>query len=108
MRLLLLLVAALFGACSDDGPAPEAVPASSSSVAASCDECRTVAAGNAFQDGDTAVGVSRCDATSCEVSIAAPDGTETELDLAPGDALDVGAGWTVVDTGAAGLTLRPA
>lgn len=104
----MLVVAALFGGCADDGADGGVVTPSAPSVAAECDDCRTVAAGNAFQDGDTAVGVSRCDGTSCEVSIAAPDGTETELDLASGDTLDVGAGWTVVSTGAAGLTLRPA
>jgi hypothetical protein len=100
---LLLLLAALLASCADDGADPPAA-----AVTTDCPDCRTVAAGSGFQDGETAVGVTRCDGGTCEVSIAAPDGTETELDVGAGDVLDVGAGWAVVATGAAGLTIRPA
>ena len=112
-RLAAVVATVALGACTDEGGAggsggPGGSVAPSAVPTTACADCRTVAAGSAFQDGDTAVGVSRCDGTSCEVVVAAPDGSETELDVAAGDALDVGAGWIVVATGAPGLTLRPA
>ena len=99
MRRLALL-AALLAACSDDG-------ADAPDPSTDCDGCRTIGAGQAFQDGDTAIGVEACDGASCSITVLAADGSESDLHVAAGDAIDAGSGWTVVATGAAGLTLRP-
>lgn len=106
LALLLAAIAGLFGCQHVGGPSQPNDAPQPEDVA--CEDCRTVASGNAFQDGDTAIGVGRCDASSCRVVIANPDGTETGLEVAAGDTIDAGSGWTVVATDADGLTVRPA
>jgi hypothetical protein len=110
----MVAVALLATGCADDGgaggdgPAGGPLATSAPTEPAECADCRLVAPGNGFQAGDIAVGVTRCDGASCEVVLAEADGTETEVDLAAGDTLDVGDGWVVEGTGADGLLLRPA
>jgi hypothetical protein len=118
VRFIALLVAlfALLLACADDdsgggeggGSGGDGGAGAEASSTSACADCRTVAIGTELQAGDTSVGVLTCDDTTCAVSVAEPDGTETGLDLAVGDTLDAGAAWVVVATGTAGLTLRPA
>ena len=107
MRFLAVVIAWLASlvGCNGGGGSATDVPGAG---VGGCDDCRTVASGNAFQDGETAVGVGRCDPTSCRVVVADPDGSETDLDVAAGDRLDADRTWLVVATGTDGLTVRPA
>ena len=107
MRLVALVVAGLASLAGCDGGGGPAVDVPGGDVAR-CDDCRTVASGNAFQDGATAIGVGHCDTTSCRVVVADSDGSETDRDVAAGDRLDAAHTWLVVATRADGLTVRPA
>jgi hypothetical protein len=109
------VVLALAAGCGDDGAGsptttatpPTVVGTRGTSTAQDCAECRRLQVGTDADIDGTSVGVRQCADGSCELALAAPDFAESEVHVAVGDTLDVGAGWVVVTVTGDSLTIRP-